>query len=466
MSSKEEKTEKDPNIVVRFAPSPTGMLHIGGARTALFNYLYARHNGGKLLLRIEDTDTARNSQEAIDEIIRGLDWLGIDHDGDIVMQSSRYNRHLEVAKQMVEDGVAYYAYDTEEEIAEKKAECEKKGVYYRYDGSRWKDGKTPIPEGVKPVIRLKVPEGKIKFHDLIRGDIEFDNSTLDDFVLVRSNGTPTYMLAVVVDDHDMGITHVIRGDDHIANTPKQILIYRAMGAQEPKFAHIPLIYDIQGKKLSKRKHAVAVSDYQNEGYLPEAIFNYLLHLGWNDGTEKEIYTKQEAIDAFEISRCGRSPSRFDFEKLKNINLYYVQQRSDENILEMVLPQLKNLVNREIKETEKSRLMAIMDELKKYRTINEIAGVAVQFLDDAKIIDKELLEDKEKIAYLKNMIENRIDFADFNNSFKEELKKDDKKMKDYYPTLRTMLIGVQHGVGVNAIVNAFGKDAILEKIKKY
>ncbi len=349
-------------VVVRFAPSPTGMLHIGGARTAVFNYLFARKNNGKFLLRIEDTDEQRNSQEAIDEIIKGINWLGLDHDSDylkelniskdcfynkdekmgIVLQSTRYSRHLEIAQKLVEKGFAYYAYDTPEEIEERKKQCALEKKYYRYDGSKWKGDESEKEinlakaKGIKPVIRLNIPEGKVLMHDLIRGDIEFDNKTQDDFVLIRSNGTPTYMLAVVCDDMDMGITHVIRGDDHISNTPKQILIYQAIqkagikmlnGSDVviPQFAHIPLIYDIEGKKLSKRKHAVAVSDYQKQGYLSKAVFNYLLHLGWNDGTEKEIYSKEEAIEAFDISRCGKSPSRFDFEKLKNINLFYIKK---------------------------------------------------------------------------------------------------------------------------------------------
>lgn len=370
-------------VIVRFAPSPTGMLHIGGARTALFNYLFARHNNGKFLLRIEDTDTQRNSQEAIDEIIKGIDWLGIDYDSDflselnipencfynhdkkkgIILQSTRYPRHLEIANMLVEKGLAYKAYDTPEEIEERKKYCEENKIYYRYDGSKWKGILSTNPDekqkseqaiaeakakGIAPVIRLNIPEGKVVVHDLIRGDIEFDNKTQDDFVLVRSNGVPTYMHAVVCDDMDMGITHVIRGDDHISNTPKQILIYQAIqkagikmlngkNFSIPQFAHIPLIYDIQGKKLSKRKHAVAVSDYQKQGYLSEAIFNYLLFLGWNDGTEKEIYSKQEAIDAFDVSRCGKSPSRFDFEKLKNINLHYIKQKSDREIFDMIKP---------------------------------------------------------------------------------------------------------------------------------
>ena len=389
MVTSDNCTNKEENnqVIVRFAPSPTGMLHIGGARTAVFNYLFARHNNGKFLLRIEDTDTQRNSQEAIDEIIKGIDWLNIEYDSDflanlnipkecfyqndekkgIILQSTRYPRHQEIAKKLVDAKLAYYAYDTPEEIEEKKKQCEIEKKYYRYDGSKWKGifstdentrkaSQIAIDEakskGIKPVIRILVPDGKIIMHDLIRGDIEFNNNTQDDFVLVRSNGIPVYMLAVVCDDMDMGITHVIRGDDHISNTPKQILIYQAIqkagikmlngnNLTIPQFAHIPLIYDIQGKKLSKRKHAVAVSDYEKQGYLSEAIFNYLLHLGWNDGTEKEIYSKEEAIKAFNISRCGKSPSRFDFEKLKNINLHYIKQKTDEEIFKLIEPLLAN-----------------------------------------------------------------------------------------------------------------------------
>lgn len=508
LTSKNDNLTMNNEVIVRFAPSPTGMLHIGGARTAVFNYLFARHNNGKMLLRIEDTDTQRNSQDAINEIIKGLEWLGIDHNSDfldklninhtekgIVMQSSRYSRHLDVAKRLVDNNKAYYAYDTEEDIAKAKADAEKSGIYYRYNGTKWKNTNSEetkkaindaIKNGIKPVIRLNIPTGKTAFHDLIRGDIEFDNSTLDDFVLVRSNDTPTYMLAVVVDDMDMNITHVIRGDDHIANTPKQILIYDAMKKSGiktlanreitiPQFAHIPLIYDIHGKKLSKRKHAVAVSDYQKEGYLNDAIFNYLLLLGWNagNGEEKEIYSKEEAIKAFDISRCGKSPSRFDFDKLKNINLYYIQQKNDDEIFDMIEPIINKRLeekqkNRKISTEEKKRIMILMEEIKKYSTINEIANITMQFLDDTEVIEtaKPLLENKEKVTYLKNLMLNRIDFQDFQNSFKAELTKDGYKLKDYYPTLRTMLIGIEHGVAIGKIIEAFGNDWVKNKINAF
>ena len=495
---------KEKAVIVRFAPSPTGMLHIGGARTAVFNYLFARHNNGKMLLRIEDTDTQRNSQEAIDEIIKGIDWLGIDYDSDflqelnipkecfyqgdekkgIILQSTRYPRHRDIAEKLVEKGLAYFAYDTPEEIEERKKYCEKNKIYYRYDGSRWKDLANPevqknIEEakakGIQPVIRLNIPDGEVLMHDLIRGDIRFDNKTQDDFVLIRSNGIPTYMLAVVCDDMDMGITHVIRGDDHISNTPKQILIYQAiqkagikmLNGQEltiPQFAHIPLIYDIEGKKLSKRKHAVAVSDYEKQGYLSDAIFNYLLHLGWNDGTEKEIYSKQEAIDAFDISRCGKSPSRFDFEKLKNINLHYIKQLPDNILFEMIAGKISYTISLQ----EKDRMMKIMPELKAYRTINEIAEVASHFLDNREIIDKDIVYGegaREKVEYIKQVMK-RVDYNDFQNSFKEILTNDDKKLKEYYPVLRTMIIGTQHGIGIHKMIELIGADWVRSVIEKF
>ena len=496
-------------MIVRFAPSPTGMLHIGGARTAVFNYLFARHNNGKMLLRIEDTDTQRNSQEAIDEIIKGIDWLGIDYDSDflqelnipkecfyqgdekkgIILQSTRYPRHREIAEKLVEKGLAYYAYDTPEEIEERKQQCEANKIYYRYDGRRWKDVDNLYVQknieraktnGIKPVIRLNIPDGEIVFHDLIRGDMKFDNKTQDDFVLVRSNGVPTYMLAVVCDDMDMGITHVIRGDDHISNTPKQILIYQAiqkagikmLNGQEltiPQFAHIPLIYDIEGKKLSKRKHAVAVSDYEKQGYLSDAIFNYLLHLGWNDGTEKEIYSKEEAIHAFDISRCGKSPSRFDFEKLKNINLYYIKQLPDKVLFEMIEKKIKQALKLDIiTPKEKDRIMKIMPELKAYKTINEIANVASHFLENREIIDKEIVYGdgaNEKVNYIKQVMQ-KVDYNDFQNSFKNILTNDGKKLKEYYPVLRTMIIGTQHGIGIHKMIELIGADWVKDVVERF
>ncbi|MBS0285308.1 MAG: glutamate--tRNA ligase [Proteobacteria bacterium] len=331
-------SERDPSVVTRFAPSPTGFLHLGGARTALFNLLYARHNGGRFLLRIEDTDRARSTQPAIDAILSGLKWLGMDWDGDVVFQFERAARHVEVAKAMVASGNAYGCYLTPEELAQMRAEAEaaKKPLRIR---SPWRD-RTPDDPDAPHVIRLKAPlEGAVTIHDRVQGEVTVQNAELDDLVLVRSDGTPTYMLAVVVDDHDMGVTHVIRGDDHLNNAFRQLPIYRAMGWPEPVYAHIPLIHGADGAKLSKRHGAVGIEAYRDElGILPEALDNYLLRLGWGHG-DAEIISREQAIEWFDLASVGKSPSRFDLKKLEHLNGHYIREADDARLAELVVGRL-------------------------------------------------------------------------------------------------------------------------------
>jgi len=281
----------DIMVITRFAPSPTGMLHIGSARTALFSYFYAKRFGGKFRLRIEDTDKERSTQESVDAIINGMSWLGIRHDDEIVMQSSRIGRHVESAMQMIKSGNAYYAYDDMSAIEKEREDAQNNGKPYRYNPI-WRDGGLKTPENVKPCVRIKIPQGVTIVNDDVHGDVEFQNSEIEDFVILRSDGTPTYMLAVVIDDIDMGVTNIIRGDDHLTNTPKQIMIYKAMGAKVPKFAHIPLIHGEDGKKLSKRRNPVAISDYDNMGILSEAMRSYLMNLGWS-GQGNELFSDDE-----------------------------------------------------------------------------------------------------------------------------------------------------------------------------
>ncbi|HEU0118854.1 MAG TPA: glutamate--tRNA ligase, partial [Alphaproteobacteria bacterium] len=309
------------SVIVRFAPSPTGFLHIGGARTALFNWLYAKHTGGKMLLRIEDTDRARSTPESIQTILEGMTWLGLSWEGEAISQFARFERHAEVAKQMVANGTAYYCYCSPEELEAMRAEQKAKGLPQRYDG-RWRDrSASDAPAGGKPVIRLKAPQtGETTVDDQVMGSITVQNSQLDDMVLLRADGTPTYMHAVVVDDHDMGITHVVRGDDHMTNTFRQVQIYKSMGWDIPAFAHLPMILGPDGAKLSKRHGAPAVSDYRDRGYLPEAIRNYLLRLCWSHGDD-EIITTEQAIEWFDFDGVGKSPARFDFAKLGSINAH-------------------------------------------------------------------------------------------------------------------------------------------------
>jgi glutamyl-tRNA synthetase len=332
-------------VVTRFAPSPTGFLHIGGARTALFNWLFARYHGGKVLLRIEDTDRKRSTQEAIDAILDGLDWLGLDFDDEVVFQSERGSRHVEVAEQLLTAGHAYKCYATPEELEQMRAAQRAAKEPLRYDG-RWRDrDPSHAPLGAPFVIRLKTPdEGETVIEDAVQGRVTVANAELDDYVLLRADGTPTYMLAVVVDDHDMGVTHIIRGDDHLNNAFRQLPIIRAMneiegGWPNPVYAHIPLIHGADGAKLSKRHGATGVDAYRDElGILPEALFNYLLRLGWGHADQEE-FTREEAAALFTLAGVGKSPSRFDLKKLHNLNGHYIRAADDARLAELVAPRI-------------------------------------------------------------------------------------------------------------------------------
>ncbi|HUJ99266.1 MAG TPA: glutamate--tRNA ligase [Stellaceae bacterium] len=330
------------SVVTRFAPSPTGFLHIGGARTALFNWLYARGRGGKMLLRIEDTDRERSTQAAIDAILDGLTWLGIDWDGEAIYQFSRSARHREVAEQLLAIGRAYRCYASQEELAQMREAARREGRAKLYDG-RWRDrDPSEAPPGVKPTIRLKAPlTGETVIEDQVQGRVVWQNENLDDLVLLRSDGTPTYMLAVVVDDHDMGVSHIIRGDDHLTNAARQKQIYDGLGWPVPVMAHIPLIHGPDGSKLSKRHGALGVDAYRAMGYLPVALRNYLVRLGWSHG-DQEIFSTDEMIAAFDLPQIGRSPARFDFAKLENLDGHYIRGSADGELLaaiEALLPHI-------------------------------------------------------------------------------------------------------------------------------
>jgi glutamyl-tRNA synthetase len=323
------------DVVTRFAPSPTGFLHIGGARTALFNWLYAHGRGGKMLLRIEDTDRERSTQAAIDAILDGLAWLGIGWDGEATYQFARAARHREVAEQLLAQGHAYRCYASPEELTQMREAARREGRAKLYDG-RWRDrDPSEAPAGVKPTIRLKAPlTGETAIDDQVQGRVVWQNENLDDLVLLRSDGTPTYMLAVVVDDHDMGVTHIIRGDDHLTNAARQKQIYDALGWPVPVMAHIPLIHGPDGSKLSKRHGALGVDAYRAMGYLPAALRNYLVRLGWSHG-DQEIFSTQEMIADFDLPQVGRSPARFDFAKLESLNGHYIRGSADTALLQAV-----------------------------------------------------------------------------------------------------------------------------------
>lgn len=327
-------------VVTRFAPSPTGFLHIGGARTALFNWLYARHHGGRMLLRIEDTDRERSTKAAIDAILEGLTWLGLDWDGDVVFQFARAARHREVVEDLLAAGRAYRCYATPEELTQMREQARAEGRPLRYDG-RWRDrDPSEAPEGIRPVIRLRAPtEDETVVDDAVQGRVTWANRDLDDLVLLRSDGTPTYMLAVVVDDHDMGVTQIIRGDDHLTNAARQSQIFSALGWEVPRMAHIPLIHGADGAKLSKRHGALGVEAYRDLGYLPAALRNYLVRLGWSHG-DQEVFSTEEMVAAFDLGAVGRSAARFDFAKLANLNGLYIRQSADADLvaaIEAILP---------------------------------------------------------------------------------------------------------------------------------
>ena len=369
--------------VLRFAPSPTGYLHIGGARTALFNWLYARHTGGKFLLRIEDTDRQRSTPEAIAAILDGMRWLDLDWDGGEIYQFARAARHREIAEQMLAAGQAYRCYATPQELEEMRAAQRAAGKPMRYDG-RWRDrDPSEAPPGAPFVIRLKAPQtGETIVHDVVQGDVTFANENLDDMILLRSDGTPTYMLAVVVDDYDMGVTHIIRGDDHLNNAARQLQIINAMNWPVPVYGHLPLIHGPDGAKLSKRHGALAVDAYRDMGYLPEAMRNYLLRLGWSHGNDEIIPTAQ-AIEWFNLDNIGRSPARFDFKKLDNLNGHYIREMKDDALAAEVEAFVARLQPpRHLDSKAKQRLVAAMPGLKeRAKTLVELVQSAEFLFDD-------------------------------------------------------------------------------------
>ena len=359
----------DPSIVTRFAPSPTGMLHIGGARTALFSWLFARHHGGQFRLRIEDTDRERSTPEAVEAIFDGLRWLELDWDGEAMFQFARADRHRAVAEKLLAEGHAYRCYCSPEELEAMRATAKAEGRPMRYDG-RWRDrDPSEAPAGVKPVIRLKAPQkGETIVVDKVQGDVRFANENLDDWVLLRSDGTPTYMLSVVVDDFDMGVTHVIRGDDHLTNAARQMQLIQALNWPVPVYAHVPLIHGPDGAKLSKRHGALGVEAYRDMGYLPEAMRNYLLRLGWSHGDE-EVITTQQAIAWFDLESIGRSPARLDFAKLDNLNGRYLREASDQRLIGA----LAAFKGRSLDSTANARLERLIPGLKeRAKTLKELS----------------------------------------------------------------------------------------------
>jgi len=459
--------------IVRFAPSPTGFLHIGSGRTALFNWLYAKHTGGKFLLRIEDTDRARSTPESVKTIFEGLTWLGLQWEGEAISQFARFERHAEVARQMVANGTAYYCYATPQELEEMRAEQKAKGLPQRYDG-RWRDRPaSDAPKDGKPVIRLKAPQtGETTVVDQVMGSITVQNAQLDDMVLLRADGTPTYMHAVVVDDHDMGITHVIRGDDHMTNTFRQVQIYKAMGWDIPVFAHLPMILGPDGAKLSKRHGAPAVSDYRDRGYLPEAIRNYLLRLCWAHGDDEFISTEQ-AIEWFDFGGIGKSPARFDFVKLGSVNAHYIKQTDDARLAELTAPFLHKELGRDLSAAEIAVLTQAMADLKvRAQTLVEIAAQAVFYFRSLPLAfdDKaqELLtpEARQHLAALAAQLESLDDFTAGNieNLFRAYAEAKGLKLGAVAQPLRAALSGSSVSPPIFAVAQVLGKAQVLARLR--
>lgn len=370
------------SVVTRFAPSPTGYLHIGGARTALFNWAFARKTGGKMLLRIEDTDRERSTDAAVNAIFEGLKWLGVTWDDEPYMQFSRAARHAEVAKELLARGQAYYCYCSPDELAQMREEARAAGKPPRYNGY-WRDrDPSEAPAGVAPVIRIRAPEsGEIVVHDHVQGEVVFKTENLDDFIILRSDGTPTYMLAVVVDDHDMGVTHIIRGDDHLTNAARQIIIYNGMGWDVPEMAHIPLIHGPDGAKLSKRHGALGVEAYRQMGYLPEALRNYLARLGWSHGDE-ELFSTEQMVEWFSLEALNKGAARFDFVKLENVNGHYIRGAAPERLYEVMVETAREL-GRDIDLTgltkNQATVLAALPELQpRAKTVLELIDLA-QFI---------------------------------------------------------------------------------------
>ena len=452
-------------VVTRFAPSPTGFLHIGGARTALFNWLFARHHGGKFLLRIEDTDKARSTKEAIDAILDGMSWLGLDWDGHEYYQSQFWSRHAEVAHKMLERGHAYRCYMTQDELASQREQAQNERRPFRIN-SPWRD--LAEEQGDRPfVIRLKAPrDGETVIDDRVQGRVTVQNAEIDDFILLRSDGSPTYMLAVVVDDHDMGVTHVIRGDDHLNNAFRQLAIIRAMAWPQPVYAHVPLIHGPDGAKLSKRHGALGVDAYRDElGMLPEAVGNYLLRLGWGHG-DAEIISREQAIEWFDLDHVGKSPSRFDFKKLENLNGHYVREADDERLADLVAPKLG------LSPGQRSLLVEAMPELKpRANTLIQLTdgasflfanrpvpmeeAASAQLTPEARSL---LAATRERLAALANW-----DGASLEAAIREVAETSGVKLGKLAQPLRAALTGRTTSPGIFDVLALLGRDESLARI---
>ena len=457
-------------VATRFAPSPTGPLHIGGVRTALFNWLYSKNKSGEFYLRIEDTDKERSKDEHKIQILNSLKWMGIKHDGVEYIQSKKIGEHVKIAKELLKNGHAYKCYCTTEEIEEQKKRAKQKKIPYVYD-RKWRDvSEDQAPKDIKPVIRFKSKiEGSSTLNDLVQGDVEIENNTIEDFVILRNDETPTYNLSATVDDHIMKMTHIIRGDDHKINTFKQIQIYEALGWEVPLFAHIPLIHTIDGKKLSKRDNASTLEDYSKIGILPDALRNYLLRLGWSY-KDKEIFDLNESIKYFNLEGIGKSPSKLDMSRILSMNEYYIKN-SNENTLYEKLREYCDKYKDKIKEDKENTIKNSLNFLKnKAKTLEDIFNNSKYILNDKVIFnenDKTLINDDAK-KIIRLFEENILELKVFNRENLEQIvnkliKSNNTNFKGVGQPLRIALTGSKFGPGIYDIILSLGKDDVLKRL---
>ena len=457
-------------VATRFAPSPTGPLHIGGIRTALFNWLYSKNQNGDFYLRIEDTDKERSKDEYKKQIIQSLKWIGITHDGEEYIQSKKIDDHIKIANELLKNGHAYKCYCSNEEIEEQKKRSRQKKIPYIYD-RKWRDKKeTDAPKDIKPVIRFKSKiEGSTILKDLVQGDVEIENNTIEDFIILRNDGTPTYNLSASVDDHQMNMTHIIRGDDHKINTFKQIQIYQAMNWDLPSFAHIPLIHTIEGKKLSKRDKASTLDDYSKIGIMPDALRNYLLRLGWSF-KDKEIFTLEESIKHFNLEGIGKSPSKLDMSRILSMNEHYIKSIDEKDLYDQFMDYCK-LFKNEIKSEKQNKIKKSLTFLKnKAKTLEDI------FINGQYIIVDEINFNQEDLKLIDNKAKKVI--SDFKNEFvkitelnKEALepiingliKSNDTNFKGVGQPLRIALTGSKFGPGIYDIIISLGKEEVTKRL---
>ena len=458
-------------VATRFAPSPTGALHIGGVRTALFNWLYSKNHNGKFYLRVEDTDKERSKDEFKDQIIQSLKWIGINYDGEEYIQSKKVDDHIKVANELLKNGNAYKCYCSSEEIEEQKKRARQKKIPYIYD-RKWRDKKeSDAPKDIKPVIRFKSKiDGTSILKDLVQGDVEIDNNTIEDFIILRNDGTPTYNLSASVDDHQMNMTHIIRGDDHKINTFKQIQIYQAMKWELPAFAHIPLIHTIEGKKLSKRDQASTLDDYSKIGIMPDALRNYLLRLGWSY-KDKEIFTLEESIKFFNLEGIGKSPSKLDMSRILSMNEHYIKN-INENDLFTQLTEYCKLYKSEIQSDKKDKIKKSLTFLKnKAKTLEDIFNNGQYIIKDEVDFNKDdlkLIDDKARKV-----------ISDFNDRFEkidqpsreilepivnELIKSHDTNFKGVGQPLRIALTGSKFGPGIYDIILSLGKEEVQKRLR--